>query len=166
MRSSVPCGCRTQLDAEPTLLHVTVSLRDQSRSTWFRAVRSLRPSADGKLVEGRNGHDAYDHCQRELPRGQREQGDARRRVRRRTAAPAADAELHAVDQSPILSLWELRRSESEGPERGAGTTARQGDPTEVHRFEEAFPYFESNDRARDSRQRDKLREELTLARVC
>jgi site-specific DNA recombinase len=35
----------------------------------------------GSWSKGRNGHYAYYHCQRQMPRGQREQGQARRRIR-------------------------------------------------------------------------------------
>ena len=55
MRSSVPCGCRTQLDAEPTLLHVTVSLRDEPETVAER----IRALLNISFEEQRSWQDQY-----------------------------------------------------------------------------------------------------------
>jgi hypothetical protein len=47
---------------------------------------------------------------------------------------------------------------------GSGATG-QRDPAELDRLDEAFLYSESIDLATYSRQRDKLREELTLSKI-
>ena len=53
--SSVPCGCRTQLDAEPTLLHVTVSLRDEPETVAER----IRALLNISFEEQRSWQDQY-----------------------------------------------------------------------------------------------------------
>ncbi len=84
----------------------------------------------GSWSKGRNGHYAYYHCQTSVPRGEREQGRARRRVRRRTRAPAADTRLHAPGQGSNPLRVGAAAGRSEGPDGRAGA-AGQGHPAEA-----------------------------------
>ena len=99
-----------------------------------------------------------------MPRGEREQGDAGRCVRRRVGTPAADAWLHAAGQGSNLCVWEQRRAEAKerATEQQRRVSAIQ---QKLDKLDEAFLYSESIDVTTYGRQRDKLREALTMAKI-
>ena len=118
----------------------------------------------GSWSKGRNGHYAYYHCQRQC-----------RAVNVSKAAleGAFVDELALLQPTPgymrlvkdrILHVWEQRRADANErtteQERRVKTVQQKLD-----RLDEAFLYSESIDLTSYSRQRDKLREELTLAKI-
>jgi DNA invertase Pin-like site-specific DNA recombinase len=118
----------------------------------------------GSWSKGRNGHYAYYHCQRQC-----------RAVNVSKAAleGAFVDELALLQPTPgymrlvkdrILHVWEQRRAEAN--ERTTEQERRvKAIQQKLDRLDEAFLYAESIDLSSYSRQRDKLREELTLAKI-
>jgi site-specific DNA recombinase len=118
----------------------------------------------GSWSKGRNGHYAYYHCQRQC-----------RAVNVSKAAleGAFVDELALLQPTPgymrlvkdrILHVWEQRRAEAN--ERTTEQERRvKVIQQKLDRLDEAFLYSESIDLTSYSRQRDKLREELTLAKI-
>ena len=99
-----------------------------------------------------------------MPRGERQQGRARRRVRGRARAAAADTRLRAHGQGPILYVWEQRRAEAK--DRTAEQDRRvKAIQQKLDKLDKAFLNSEAIDLTSYSRQRDKLREELTFAQI-
>jgi hypothetical protein len=95
---------------------------------------------------------------------ERQQSDPRRRIRRRARASSAEAWLHAVGEGSHPPRWEQRRAEAN--ERTTEQEQRvKAIQQKLDRVDEAFLYSESIDLTSYSRQRDKLREELTLAQI-
>ena len=91
-------------------------------------------------------------------------GRTRRRVRRRTRTAAADAGYMRLVKDRILYVWEQRRAEAK--DRTAEQERRvKAIQQKLDRLDEAFLYAESIDLTTYGRQRDKLREELTLAKI-
>jgi hypothetical protein len=118
----------------------------------------------GSWSKDRNGHYAYYHCQRQC-----------RAVNvSKAALEGAFADELALLQPTfgymrlvkerILCVWEQRRSEAKDrtSEQERRVKAIQ---QKLDRLDEAFLYSESIDLTSYSRQRDKLREELTLAKI-
>jgi site-specific DNA recombinase len=118
----------------------------------------------GSWSKGRNGHYAYYHCQRQC-----------RAVNVSTAAleGAFVDELALLQPTPgymrlvkdrILHVWEQHRAEAHDrtveQERRLKVIQQKLD-----RLDEAFLYSESIDLTSYSRQRDKVREELTFAKI-
>ena len=118
----------------------------------------------GSWSKGRNGRYAYYHCQRQC------------RAVNMSKAKLEGAfvdELALLQPTPgymrlvkdrILHVWEQRRAEAK--DRTAEQDRRvRTIQQKLDRFDEAFLYSESIDITSYSRQRDKLREELTLAQI-
>jgi hypothetical protein len=101
---------------------------------------------------------------RRVSRGERQQGRARRRVRRRTRAPAADGRLHAAGEGSDSPRLGTAPGGSERPDDrpGAGVKTIQ---QKLDRLDEAFLFAQTIDGKSYERQRDRLREELTLAQI-
>ena len=118
----------------------------------------------GSWSKGRNGHYAYYHCQKPC-----------RSVNVGKAAleGAFVDELALLQPTPgymrlvkdrILYVWEQRRGEAK--DRTAEQDRRvKAIQQKLDRLDEAFLYSESIDLTSYSRQRDKLREELTFAQI-
>jgi hypothetical protein len=104
----------------------------------FRPLRRLRPSTDRQLVEGAQRSLRVLPLPASLPRGQREQGGARRRIRRRTGASTADAWLHAVGEGSHPSRVGAAPCGSERTDDGAGTPS-QSDPAEARPARRSIP---------------------------
>jgi hypothetical protein len=127
-------------------------------------LRSLWPAADWQLVEGPQRSLRLLPLSAAVPRRERQQSRTRRLVRRRTGTSAADARLHAPGQGSHPPLWEQRRAEAN--ERTTDQERRvKAIQQKLDRLDEAFLYSESIDLTSYSRQRDRLREELTLAQI-
>jgi hypothetical protein len=118
----------------------------------------------GSWSKGRNGHYAYYHCQRQCRAVN---------VSKVKLEGAFVDELALLQPTPgymrlvkdrILHLWEQRRAEAK--DRTAEQHRRvHGIQLKLDRLDEAFLYSESIDVTSYGRQRDKLREELTLAQI-
>jgi hypothetical protein len=118
----------------------------------------------GSWSKGRNGHYAYYHCQRQCRAVN---------VSKATLEGAFVDELALLQPTPgymrlvkdrILHVWEQRRAEAN--ERTTEQERRvKVIQQKLDRLDEAFLYSESIDLTSYGRQRDKLREELTLAKI-
>jgi site-specific DNA recombinase len=118
----------------------------------------------GSWSKGRNGHYAYDHCQRQCRAVN---------VSKATLEGAFVDELALLQPTPgymrlvkdrIFHVWKQRRAEAN--ERRTEQERRvNAIQQKLDRLDEAFLYSESIDLTSYSRQRDKLREELTFAKV-
>ena len=118
----------------------------------------------GSWSKGRNGRYAYYHCQRQCRAVN---------VSKAVLEGAFVDELALLQPTPgymrlikdrIIHVWEQRRSE--GSERTTEHERRvKAIQQKLDRLDEAFLYSESIDLTSYSRQRDKLREELTLAQI-
>jgi site-specific DNA recombinase len=118
----------------------------------------------GSWSKGRSGHYAYYHCQRQCRAVN---------VSKATLEGAFVDELALLQPTPgymrlvkdrILCVWEQRRSEAK--DRTAEQEHRvKAIQQKLDRLDEVFLYSESIDLTSYSRQRDKLREELTLAQI-
>ena len=118
----------------------------------------------GSWSKGRNGHYAYYHCQRQCRAVN---------VSKAVLEGAFVDELALLQPTPgymrlvkdrILHVWEQRRSEANDR-----TVAQQRRVSAIQqkmdKLDEAFLYSEAIDVTTYGRQRDKLREELTLAKI-
>ncbi|HEV8574162.1 MAG TPA: zinc ribbon domain-containing protein, partial [Dehalococcoidia bacterium] len=118
----------------------------------------------GSWSKGRNGHYAYYHCQRQCRAVN---------VSKVKLEGAFVDELALLQPTPgymrlvkdrILHVWEQRRAEAK--DRTAEQQRRlHAIQQKLDRLDEAFLYSESIDITSYGRQRDKLREELTLAQI-
>ena len=118
----------------------------------------------GSWSKGRNGRYAYYHCQRQCRAVN---------VSKAVLEGAFVDELALLQPTPgymrlvkdrILHIWEQRRAEAN--ERTTDQERRvKAIQQKLDRLDEAFLYSESIDLTSYSRQRDKLREELTLAQI-
>jgi site-specific DNA recombinase len=118
----------------------------------------------GSWSKGRNGRYAYYHCQRQCRAVN---------VSKAVLEGAFVDELALLQPTPgymrlvkdrILHVWEQRRAEAN--ERTTEQDRRvKVIQQKLDRLDEAFLYSESIDLTSYSRQRDKLREELTLAKI-
>src|SRR6185503_6586026 len=118
----------------------------------------------GSWSKGRNGHYAYYHCQRQCRAVN---------VSKATLEGAFVDELALLQptrgymrlvEDRVLHVWEQRRAEANQwtTEHERRVKAIQ---QKLDRLDEAFLYSKSIDLTSYSRQRDKLREELTLAQI-
>ena len=150
---------RSRSVADPFVIALT-SRASRGRSTTTSRDRPLT----GSWSKGRNGHYAYYHTQCQC-----------RAVNVSKAAleGAFVDELALLQPTPgymrlvkdrILHVWEQRRADANErtteQERGVKTVQQKLD-----RLDEALLYSESIDLTSYSRQRDKLREELTPAKI-
>ena len=118
----------------------------------------------GSWSKGRNGHYAYYHCQTAVSRREREQGRARRRFADELALLQPTAGYMRLVKDRILYVWEQRRAEAK--DRTAEQERRvKAIQQKLDRLDEAFLYAQSIDLTTYERQRDRLREELTLAQI-
>jgi len=118
----------------------------------------------GSWSKGRNSRYAYYHCQRQCRAVN---------VSKAVLEGAFVDELALLQPTPgymrvvkdrILHVWEERRAEAN--ERTTEQERRvKAIQQKLDRLDEAFLYSESIDLTSYSRQRDKLREELTLAQI-
>ena len=118
----------------------------------------------GSWSKGRNGHYAYYHCQRQCRAVN---------ISKATLEGAFVDELALLQPTPgymrlvkdrILCVWEQRRAEAKDrtTEQQRRVSAIQ---QKLDKLDEAFLYSEAIDVTTYGRQRDKLREELTLAKI-
>ena len=118
----------------------------------------------GSWSKGRNGHYAYYHCQRQCRAVN---------ISKATLEGAFVDELALLQPTPgymrlvkdrILCVWEQRRAEAKDrtTEQQRRVSAIQ---QKLDKLDEAFLYAEAIDVTTYGRQRDKLREELTLAKI-
>ena len=118
----------------------------------------------GSWSKGRNGHYAYYHCQRQCRSVN---------VSKAVLEGAFADELALLQPTPgymrlvkdrILCVWEQRRAEAKDrtTEQQRRVSAIQ---QKLDKLDEAFLYAEAIDVTTYGRQRDKLREELTLAKI-
>jgi Recombinase zinc beta ribbon domain len=118
----------------------------------------------GSWSKGRNGHYAYYHCQRQCRAVN---------ISKATLEGAFVDELALLQPTPgymrlvkdrILCVWEQRRAEAKNrtTEQQRRVSAIQ---QKLDKLDEAFLYAEAIDVTTYGRQRDKLREELTLAKI-
>src|SRR4030095_11942242 len=118
----------------------------------------------GSWSKGRNGHYAYYHCQRQCRAVN---------ISKATLEGAFVDELALLQPTPgdmrlvkdrILCVWEQRRADAKDrtTEQQRRVSAIQ---QKVDKLDEAFLYSEAIDVTTYGRQRDKLREELTLAKI-
>ena len=118
----------------------------------------------GSWSKGRNSRYAYYHCQRQCRAVN---------VSKATLEGAFVNELALLQPTPgymrlvkdrILQVWEQRRAEAN--ERTTEQERRvKAIQQKLDRLDEAFLYSESIDHTSYGRQRDKLREEMTLAQI-
>ena len=148
---------------------VVVAGPRQRQSSGFsaqgiRALRDVRPSADGQLVEGPERPLRVYHCQRQCRAVN---------ISKATLEGAFVDELALLQPTPgymrlvkdrILCVWEQRRAEAKDrtTEQQRRVSAIQ---QKLDKLDEAFLYSEAIDVTTYGRQRDKLREELTLAKI-
>jgi hypothetical protein len=118
----------------------------------------------GSWSKGRNGHYAYYHCQRQCRAVN---------ISKATLEGAFVDELALLQPTPgymrlvkdrILCVWEQRQAEAKDRtrEQQRRVSAIQ---QKLDKLDEAFLYSEAIDVTTYGRQRDKLREELTLAKI-
>jgi hypothetical protein len=118
----------------------------------------------GSWSKGRNGHYAYYHCQRQCRAVN---------ISKASLEGAFVDELALLQPTPgymrlvkdrILCVWEQRRTEAKDrtTEQQRRVSAIQ---QKLDKLDEAFLYSEAIDVTTYGRQRDKLREELTLAKI-
>ena len=98
--------------------HATAAGAPGLPATRLRALRVLWSRPHRQLVEGPQRVLRVLPLPPWLPRGQRDEGEARRAVRRRTRPAAADARLHAATQG-------IRAADLEGAESGRARGARE-----------------------------------------
>ena len=80
----------------------------------LRALRVLWSRPHRQLVEGPKRVLRLLPLPPWLPRGQRDEGETRRTVRRRTRPAAADTRLHAATKESVLQIWKARKAVSAG----------------------------------------------------
>jgi hypothetical protein len=118
----------------------------------------------GSWSKGRNGRYAYYHCQRQCRAVNVSKAMLEGAFIDELALLQPTAGYMRLVKDRILHVWEQRRAEvnerTTEQERRVKTIQQKLD-----RLDEAFLYSESIDLTSYSRQRDKLREELTLAQI-
>jgi site-specific DNA recombinase len=117
----------------------------------------------GSWSKGRNGHYAYYHCQRQCRAVNVSKAALEGAFVDELTLLQPTAGYMRLVKDRILHVWEQRRAEAK--ERTTEQERRvKAIQQKLDRLDEAFLYSESIDLTSYSRQRDKLREELTLAR--
>jgi hypothetical protein len=99
-----------------------------------------------------------------LPSGEYHKGETRRAVRRRVGAIPTDAGLYAASQESVLRVWHDRKASVKNEVASAEHRAK-AIQQKLDRLDDAFIYKESIDLGAYERQRDRLREELTLTEI-
>jgi len=115
----------------------------------IRAVRDVRPSADGQLVEGPERPLRVLPLPAAVPGGQHQQGDAGRGLRRWARIVAANAWLHAAGQGSNPLRVGAASGWSEGPDDGTAT-AGECHPAEAGQAGRGVP-LRGGDRRHDLR---------------
>ncbi len=129
--------------------HATAAGAPGLPAARLRALRVLWSRPHRQLVEGPKRVLRVLPLPPWLPRGQRDEGETRRTVRRRTGAAAANARLHAATQG-------IRAADLEGAEGGGARGARErrasgeGDPGQAGPSGRSVP-LRALDRHRDVR---------------
>jgi site-specific DNA recombinase len=118
----------------------------------------------GSWSKGRNGHYAYYHCQRQCRAVNVSKGELEGAFVDELALLQPTPGYMRLVKDRILHVWEQRRAEAK--DRTVEQQRRlHGIQQKLDRLDEAFLYSESIDVTSYGRQRDKLREELTLAQI-
>jgi site-specific DNA recombinase len=118
----------------------------------------------GSWSKGRNGRYAYYHCQRQCRAVNVGKGALEGAFVEELALLQPTPGYMRLVKDRILHVWEQRRAEAN--ERTTEQERRvKAIQQKLDRLDEAFLYSESIDLTSYSRQRDKLREELTLAQI-
>ena len=163
-----PWSCVPTLPQQGARFAVPILLRDEGGEErplrGFVHCETCGRPLTGSWSKGRKDHYAYYHCQRQCRAVN---------VSKAVLEGAFVDELALLQPTPgymrlvkdrILHVWEQRRAEANArttdQERRAKAIQQKLD-----RLDEAFLYSESIDLTSYSRQRDKLREELTLAQI-
>jgi site-specific DNA recombinase len=118
----------------------------------------------GSWSKGRNGHYAYYHCQRQCRAVN---------VSKAVLEGAFADELALLQPSPATCAWSRTEfstcGSSGGPRRRTGRSSRRrrvkAIQQKLDRLDDAFLFAQSIDLKSYERQRDRLREELTLAQI-
>jgi Recombinase zinc beta ribbon domain len=133
-------------------------------SAFVRCEACGRPLT-GSWSKGRNGRYAYYHCQRQCRAVNVSKAVLEGAFVDELALLQPTRGYMRLVKDRILHVWEQRRSEAS--ERTTEQERRvRAIQQKLDRLDEAFLYSESIDLTSYSRQRDKLREELTLAQIA
>ena len=118
----------------------------------------------GSWSKGRNGHYAYYHCQRQCRTVNISKAVLEGAFADELALLQPTAGYMRLIKDRILYLWEQRRAEAKGKtaEQEKRVKAIQ---QKLDRLDDAFLFAETIDSKSCERQRDRLREELTLAQI-
>src|SRR5688572_27553094 len=118
----------------------------------------------GSWSKGRNGHYAYYHCQRQCRAVNVSKAVLEGAFVDELALLQPTAGYMRLVKDRILHVWEQRRAEANDltAEQQRRVSAIQ---QKLDKLDEAFLYSEAIDVTTYGRQRDKLREELTLAKI-
>ncbi|MCC7176914.1 MAG: recombinase family protein [Acidobacteria bacterium] len=118
----------------------------------------------GSWSKGRNGHYAYYHCQKQCRAVNVSKAVLEGAFADELALLQPTAGYMRMVKDRILYFWEQQRAEAQ--DRTAEQERRvKAIQQKLDRLDEAFLYSESIDLTSYGRQRDKLREELTLAQI-
>ena len=124
---------------------------------------AVRPLT-GSWSKGRNGHYAYYHCQRQCRAVNVSKAELEGAFADELALLQPTAGYMRLVKDRILHVWEQRRAEARDrktdQERGVKTIQQKLD-----RLDEAFVFAQTIDGKSYERQRDRLREDLTLAQI-
>jgi site-specific DNA recombinase len=118
----------------------------------------------GSWSKGRNGHYAYYHCQRQCRAVNVSKAELEGAFADELALLQPTAGYMRLVKDRILNVWEQRRAEAKD------RTVEQEKRVKViqqklDRLDEAFLFAQSIDATSYERQRDRFREELTLAQI-
>jgi hypothetical protein len=118
----------------------------------------------GSWSKGRNGHYAYYHCQRQCRAVNVSKAEFEGAFADELALLQPTAGYMRLVKDRILHVWEQRRAEAK--DRTAEQEKRvKAIQQKLDRLDEAFLFAQSIDATSYERQRDRLREELTLAQI-
>jgi DNA invertase Pin-like site-specific DNA recombinase len=118
----------------------------------------------GSWSKGRNGHYAYYHCQRQCRAVSVRKAELEGAFADELTLLQPTAGYMRLVKDRILHVWEQRRAEAKertAEEAKRVTVIQQ----KLDRLDEAFLFAQSVDATSYERQRDRLREELTLAQI-
>jgi hypothetical protein len=118
----------------------------------------------GSWSKGRNGYYAYYHCQRQCCAVNVSKAELEGAFADELALLPPTAGYMRLVKDRILHVWEQRRAEAKDrtPEQEKRVKVIQ---QKLDRLDEAFLFAQSIDVVSYERQRDRLREELTLAQI-
>lgn len=118
----------------------------------------------GSWSKGRNGYYAYYHCQRQCRAVNVSKAELEVAFADELALLQPTAGYMRLVKDRILHVWEQRRTEAK--DRTAEQEKRvKAIQQKLDRLDEAFLFAQSIDATSYERQRDRLREELTLAQI-